>query len=97
MPLLNRHTSSKGNSRPAFARILKVATLIRNRPRLTTACIADLLEVSDKTIYRDIDFLKDLGAPIYFNYYQNAWVWNVMVRTPWYFGGDIRDPKLCPF
>jgi len=84
----------KGNSRPAFKRVLRVATEIRNAQHITATSLARRLGCCHKTICRDIDFLKDLGAPIYYNYTLGTWVWNVLIPTPWYFGGTILKPKL---
>ena len=86
----------KGNSRPAFMRMLLVATEIRNSLSITAFELADKLNVCHKTICRDIDFLKDLGAPIYFKHDIHSWVWNPLLPVPWYFGGTIKNPKLTP-
>ena len=83
-----------GNRRPAFKRVLCIATEIRNRTGLTAFDLAAELGVAHKTVIRDIDFLKDIGALIYFNAKLNAWVWNVFLPTPWYFGGTIKNPRL---
>lgn len=86
------------SSRPALFRIFRVATLIRNstpaKRRLTVDKLAVELNCCTKTINRDIDFLKDLGAPIYFSYDLACWIWNPMLETPWYFGGKLADPRL---
>jgi hypothetical protein len=75
-------------------RMLLVATEIRNSLSITAFELADKLNVCHKTICRDIDFLKDLGAPIYFKHEIHSWVWNPLLPTPWYFGGTIKNPKL---
>ena len=90
-PGLVKHS---GFSRTAFNRILRVATEIRNRPAIRVHELAAMMDTCHKTIYRDIDFLKDVGAPITFNYELNSWVWNVLAPTPWYFGGTIQDPNI---
>lgn len=83
-----------GFSRKAFLRILRVASEIRNRQQVTVAEIAAEMECCHRTIYRDIDFLKNVGAPINFNYGLNTWVWNPLLPTPWYFGGEIKKVKI---
>ena len=86
--------STKGAHRPTFLRVLRVASEIRNRQSITASELAVMMNTSDKTIYRDLDFLKDIGAPIYFNPKLNTWIWNPLLPTPWYFGGTIKNPKL---
>jgi predicted DNA-binding transcriptional regulator YafY len=49
-------------------RFLKLDTLLRNRERTTAQDLADSLEVSERTIRSDIEFLKNrLNAPIKFS------------------------------
>ena len=84
-------------------RLLAVAELIRSGYKCNALQIAARLSVCDKTIYRDIDLLKDLGAPLIFRptnphsvdhvpggYWE--WLWTTP-NLPWYFGGPNNKPR----
>src|SRR4029453_12872781 len=47
------------------ARLLSTLLLLQTRGRLTAQQIADELEVSVRTVYRDIEALGAAGAPVY--------------------------------
>lgn len=47
------------------SRLLSVLLLLQNRGRLTAQQIADELDVSVRTVYRDIDALGATGVPVY--------------------------------
>lgn len=46
------------------ARLLHMLLLLQNRGRMTTATLADALEVSRRTILRDIDAMTEAGLPV---------------------------------
>ena len=48
-----------------LARVLRVLELVQSRGRWTTKAIADELECSERTVYRDLDVLKFAGIPYY--------------------------------
>ncbi len=48
-----------------LARVLRVLELIQSRGRWTTKAIAEEIECSERTVYRDLDVLKFAGIPYY--------------------------------
>lgn len=46
------------------ARLLQILLLLQNRGRMTSAKLADELEVSRRTILRDIDAITEAGLPV---------------------------------
>lgn len=48
-------------------RLLSLMMLLQNRRHMTAEELADELEVSKRTIYRDIDALSVIGVPVYAN------------------------------
>jgi predicted DNA-binding transcriptional regulator YafY len=48
-----------------LARVLRVLELIQSRGRWTTKAIADEIECSERTVYRDLDVLRFAGIPYY--------------------------------
>lgn len=50
-----------------MARVLKVLELIQSRGRWNAKAIADELDCSERTVYRDLDVLEFAGVPYYFD------------------------------
>lgn len=50
-----------------MARVLKVLELIQSRGRWNAKAIADELECSERTVYRDLDVLEFAGVPYFFD------------------------------
>lgn len=48
-----------------LARILRVLELVQSRGRWTTKAIAEEIECSERTVYRDLDVLRFAGIPYY--------------------------------
>lgn len=48
-------------------RLFQIVYLLMEKPQMTAKELADIFEVSERTIYRDIDKLTIAGIPIYTN------------------------------
>ena len=50
-----------------LTRLFQIVYLLMEKPQMTAKELADIFEVSERTIYRDIDKLTLAGIPIYTN------------------------------
>ena len=67
-----------------IARVLRILNLLQSRGRWTTKSIAEELECSERTVYRDLDFLEFSGVP----YFREPTDGTIRVRP------DFRFPVL---
>lgn len=65
-----------------LARILSVLKLIQSRGKWNTKSIARELEVTERTVYRDLDVLKYAGVPHYFDDDQQSYRVRADYRFP---------------
>ncbi|HAR62860.1 MAG: hypothetical protein DKM50_05840 [Candidatus Margulisiibacteriota bacterium] len=69
--------------RHAFIRILHIDKLIRNQSYPNCVFLADKFEVSERTILRDVEALKDsLGAPIKYSRGKNGYYYDSDYQLP---------------
>ena len=80
-------------SRPAIFRILAVANAIRrSKTRIVAPILAERYAVCEKTIHRDLGWLRDNGAPIFYDLERSTYYWNPTLPLPWWFGGEREGP-----
>ena len=48
--------------------------------------------VYEKTIHRDLAWLRDIGAPIFFDMERSTYYWDAKLPLPWWFGGEREGP-----
>ena len=69
------------SSRPPIARIARISELLQSHKRFNHSTIAELLEVSTKTVQRDIDFMRDrLGYKMEYVAADHSWSGTVPER-----------------
>ena len=62
-----RNQSAKQSARPPIERMLKIHNLLKSGLHPNASCLARELEVTTKTIYRDIAFMRDrMDLPVEF-------------------------------
>ncbi len=78
------------NARPAIERIKLISGFIISRPMNATQ-LAERLEVSTKTIHRDLEFMRDrIGLPIEFDYEKNGYKFTRTVALCACCGGGVE-------
>ena len=89
---MKRHRRNP-RSRPAMFRILAVANAIRRaKSRIVAPILAEQHSVCEKTIHRDLSWLREIGAPIFFDMERSTYYWNAKLALPWWFGGEREGP-----
>src|SRR5690606_82257 len=63
--LRDRKNVPKGASNMRADRLISLVLLLQTRGRMTALELSERLEVSERTIYRDLDALSGAGIPIY--------------------------------
>ena len=48
--------------------------------------------VCEKTIHRDLAWLRDIGAPIFYDLERSTCYWDAKLPLPWWFGGERDEP-----
>jgi predicted DNA-binding transcriptional regulator YafY len=67
------HTNSMYMQRDIFERLTRIDHLIRIKGTGTPAQLAERLNLSERSIYDYISFLKGLGCPIKFDSYRESY------------------------
>lgn len=84
-------------TRPAFLRLLMIANELRlaGKPVLSQTLAKHHL-CAVRTICRDLEFLREIGCPIFFDVHTNGWRWRLDFDLPWWLGGslDCKPPEV---
>lgn len=71
-------------SRLSLPRFFRLIELLHG-PNCTVRRLARELRVSEKTLYRDVDALRDLGVPLFYNERCHCWYLGVATSVPAWF------------
>ena len=87
----------KKTTRPAFLRLLMIANEIRlaGKP-VSSETLAGHHLCSARTIRRDVEFLCEIGCPVFFDVHVKGWRWRLDFDLPWWLGGamDCQPPEF---
>lgn len=81
----SKKIASGGVARPSIERMTKIWAALRDGNRCNAFIMAAEFECSRKTIYRDLEFMRDrIGLPIEYNKQTHTFKKAVTGKLPWW-------------